>query len=320
MMNSPGAGGSANGMLSSGVGLNASVGYGNYHSGYVSWRMANWHGLTSQSNLTYGKALGTGAFVQATSEYTADDPYNLHTMYGYQAWDRKFVFNSFLVYEPPFFKGQTGLLGRLLGGWNIAPLFSAGSGQPLYCNGSLGGSFSEAFGSGDGTNFFDNEQCVITAPYTGGTSAHFGVAGTTDAAGNGIGTSFIGCSTASTKCAPSPSSQINQFANPLAVWNVLRPAILGIDTGHDGGTGVFRGLPFWNLDLSVKKNFKITERFSTTFSTVFTNVLNHNQWQNPSVPGDCTNCLDLAAPQYFGTIRGQQSVPRQIEFSLRINF
>jgi hypothetical protein len=311
MMNSPGAGGSANGMLSSGVGLNASVGYGNYHSGYVSWRMANWHGLTSQTNLTWGKALGTGAVVQASSEYAPDDPFNVRTMYGYQSWDRKFVLNSFFVYEPPFFKGQTGLIGRLLGGWNIAPLFSTGSGQPLYCNGGIGGSFSEAFGSGDGTNFFDNEQCVMTGPYTGGTSAHFGVTGGTDIAGNGVGTSPIG----SVK-----QAQINQFSNPLAVWNSIRPAILGIDNGRDGGFGQFRTLPFWNLDLSVKKNFKVTERFSTTFSTVFTNVLNHNQWATPSVPGDCNNCVDISAPQYFGTIRGQQGTPRQIEFSLRVNF
>jgi hypothetical protein len=126
--------------------------------------------------------------------------------------------------------------------------------------------------------------------------------------------------TAGPTCTPSASSQINQFANPLAVWNNIRPAILGIDTGHDGGTGVWRGLPFWNLDLSLKKNFKITERFSTTLTTVFTNVLNHNQWANSSVPGDCGTCVDISAPQYFGTIRGQQNTPRQIEFGLRISF
>jgi len=320
MMNTPGAGGSAGGMLSSGVGLNASVGYGNYHSGYATWRMANWHGLTSQTNFTWGKALGTGAVVQATSEYAPDDPFNLRTMYGYQSWDRKFVYNQFFVYEPPFFKGQAGLLGHLLGGWNIAPLFSAGSGQPLYCNGGIGGSFSEAFGSGDGLNFFDNEQCVMTGPYAGGTSAHFGVKGGTDAAGNGVGTSPIGCLTAGATCTPSASTQINQFANPLAVWNSIRPAILGIDNGHDGGFGQFRTLPFWNMDLSIKKNFKITERFSTTFSTVFTNVFNHDQLATPSVPNDCGNCVDIADPAHFGTIRGQANTPRQIEFSLRINF
>ena len=43
--------------------------------------------------------------------------------------------------------------------------------------------------------------------------------------------------------------------------NNIRQPILGYDT-HDGGFGVYRGLPYWNVDLSVKKNFKITERFS----------------------------------------------------------
>ena len=61
-----------NGQLSSGVGVNASLGHGNYNGGFVSLKMNSWHGITLQENFTYSKALGTGAFVQATSEYTAE--------------------------------------------------------------------------------------------------------------------------------------------------------------------------------------------------------------------------------------------------------
>ena len=49
------------------------------------------------------------------------------------------------------------------------------------------------------------------------------------------------------------------FANPEAACNNVRQPILGYDT-HDGGWGVYRGLPYWNVDLSVKKNMRITER------------------------------------------------------------
>ncbi len=51
-----------NGQLSSGVGVNASVGHGNYNGAFVSLKVNNWHGITLQQNFTYSKALGTGAF------------------------------------------------------------------------------------------------------------------------------------------------------------------------------------------------------------------------------------------------------------------
>jgi hypothetical protein len=315
MMNSPGAGGAptcttvANGspvcpgaMLSSGVGLNASVGYGNYHAGFVSWRMSNWHGFTSQSNLTWGKALGTGAVYQASSEYTADDPFDISRMYGVQNFDRKLVFNSFFVYEPPFFKGQQGILGRLLGGWNISPLFSAASGVPVYCTATLGGTESEAFGAGDGVNFFDNEQCFPTGPLP--------------RAGRYQG--VVGSGGVADQTNPDVTGQFNAFKDPVAVFNNLRPAILGFDNGHDSGQGLFRGLPIWNLDLSVKKNIKLTERFSTVFGAVFTNVLNHDQFTNPSIDLSNTGCLGVLSAACSGS--PQANTPRQVELSLRINF
>src|SRR5205085_709302 len=72
----------ANGQLSSGVGVNASVGYGNYNGAFFSAKMNNWRGITTQSNFTWSKSLSTSAVVQATSADTAADPYNLRRGYG----------------------------------------------------------------------------------------------------------------------------------------------------------------------------------------------------------------------------------------------
>lgn len=119
MMNTPiaadcgaGTGFGCQGQLTSGVGVNATVGHGNYNAGFVSLKMADWRGLTMQSNFTWSKALGTGALVQATSGYAPDDPFNLNQMYGPQFYNRKFVYNTFIVYSPPFYKGQSGMMGR----------------------------------------------------------------------------------------------------------------------------------------------------------------------------------------------------------------
>jgi hypothetical protein len=133
MMNTPipGSPFGSGGQLSTGVGMNASIGWGNYNAAFVSVRTASWHGLTLQSSLTYGKALGTGSEVQATSQFTVPDPYNLHSAYGLQPWDRKYMYNLWMVYELPFYKTQHGFLGRVAGGWTVAPILTVGSGLPL---------------------------------------------------------------------------------------------------------------------------------------------------------------------------------------------
>ena len=168
MMNTPiPASVSANGgqgQMTSGIALNASVGSGNYNAGFASLKMADWKGLSLQSNFTWSKALGEGAFVQATSEYTAEDVFNLKQMYGRQGYDRKYVYNALAVYQPPFFKGQSGLLGRVLGGWTIAGIFTAGSGTPVEVYTTTGD--SEEFGAGDNNNYFSNQNAVPIGPYT----------------------------------------------------------------------------------------------------------------------------------------------------------
>lgn len=288
------------GQLSSGVGVNASIGHGNYNAGFVSLKMNDWHGLTLQQNLTYSKALGTGAFVQATSEYTADDPFNLDEMYGVQNFDRKYIYNLFMVYQSPFYKSQSGIVGHLLGGWTIAPIFTAGSGAPLQCFDNTGQ--SQAFGSGDGVDFFDNEQCLPTSTKGMSTSEHAGVTGGTDPFGNSIGTNTAGSTT---------GSELNMFGNPIQVWNDFRPPILGIDK-RAGGTGPIRGMPYWNVDMSLGKQFKITERFSSEFNFIVTNVFNHNQLQDQN--------LDITNPTAWGVLNTQGNNPRQMEFGLRVRW
>jgi Carboxypeptidase regulatory-like domain len=289
----------ANGQLSSGVGVNASIGHGNYNGGFVSLRMNAWHGLTLQQNLTYSKALGTGAFVQATSEYTPNDPFNLDNMYGYQSFDRTWIYNVFLVYESPLFRSQKGFLGRVLGGWNFSPIFTAGSGLPLYCNTQTD---AQAYGAGDGVNFFDNEQCTNVGRYRGGNSVHNHVAGGNDPFGNSV---------APQDCSSGPC--FNIFSDPVASYGLFRPPILGVDVRRDGaGLGPIRGLPYWNLDLSIKKNIRIAERFSTEFQFLFLNVLNHMQFANPT--------LDLSDTTSWGVLSSQGNTPRQMEFGVRLRF
>src|SRR5215469_12762318 len=269
MMNSPVPGtpfGGA-GQLSTGVGMNASIGWGNYNAAFVTVKTSSWHGLTLQSSLTYGKALGTGSEVQATSQFTVPDPYNLHSAYGLQPWDRKFLWNVWTVYEPTMLKDQHGLVGHILGGWSFAPIVTVGSGLPLevqptdaFANEIYGG--GQSFGEGDGGNFAALQNAVLICPNNFGSSRHNHPAPST----LGLGSNFFG-----------PS----MFQNPDQSYSCFRNPILGIDPSDGGGAGILRGMPYWNVDFSVKKNIKIAERVSVEFQTVFTNLFNHNQMSDP---------------------------------------
>jgi hypothetical protein len=291
MLNTPIAGSpfGANGQLTSGVGVNASIGTGNYNAGFITLKMADWHGLTLQTNFTYSKALGTVSVVQASSSFTVVDPYNINNGYGLQPFDRKFVGNVLMVYQPDFFKGQHGLMGRLLGGWSFAPIFTAASGLPLEINTTNGD--GQAFGEADANGFAADENGVLTCANNFGSSRHNNVPGS-----NGIGTAGSGA---------------NLFANPAAVYGCFRNPILGLDGGA-GGAGILRGMPFWNVDFQVKKNIHINERFSAEFQSIFTNIFNHDQLADP--------VLNLGSASTWGTLGGQINTPRSIELGIRFRF
>jgi hypothetical protein len=294
-----------NAQMSSNVTMATSLGHGNYNAGFITFKMNDWHGVTLQNNFTYSKALGTGAVIQATSQQAAVDSYNLNTQYGPQAFDRKFVDTLFLVYQPPYYRNQHGVAGHVLGGWTFSPIFTAGSGAPDFCNTNTTGFFGEGysgaqdFGSADGssTGDFTPANCVLTS--TAGTSASVHSYTYTPTSG----------------CNPTcqPVTIQTMFANPPAVFANLRPLVLGYDS-NSGGYGQIRGLPYWNVNLGVKKNIRVNERFSAEASVNFINVLNHNQLLDP--------ILGIASqnPQTLGQLSTEGTLPRTMEFGIRLNF
>ena len=306
MLNSPlncptGAEIGCSGQLTSGVSVSTSSGFGTYNAAFFSAKVGDWRGITAQSNFTWSRALTSSAVVQATSGDTAVDPFNLRDGYGLAGFDRKFIYNLFVVYTDPFFKSQRGFAGHLLGGWTFGPIFTAGSGLPITLGTINGG--GQSFGEGDSVNYFANgnsENAIPIGPIPG-PGVHYSVAGS-----SGIGTAGFGA---------------NLYANPAAVFNNIRQPVLGLDSA-DGGWGVVRGLPYWGLDLSVAKSIKVTERFNLQATVVFINVFNHLVFADPGpnpvpAPGDY---LDTSNPATWGVLPGQANTPRTMEFGIRVNF
>jgi hypothetical protein len=130
------------------------------------------------------------------------------------------------------------------------------------------------------------------SPYTGGSDAHYNVAGS-----NGVGTN-------------NPAG-VNMFADPAAVLAEFRKCVLGFD-GNCGGFAM-RTVPRWNLDLGVHKTVGVwREGMGADFSFQFTNVLNHVVMGSPA--------LTTTTPSTFGRITGIANTPRNMEFGLRLHF
>jgi hypothetical protein len=65
--------------------------------------------------------------------------------------------------------------------------------------------------------------------------------------------------------------------------------------------------------MGIKKNIRITERFSAEASLNVNNVLNHNQLLDPS--------LSVLTPGTgFGNLSAEGTLPRAMEFGIRVNF
>ncbi len=295
---------------STSLGMNTSDGWGNYNALFVSLRTTDWHGLTANSNFTWGRALGTGTILQLNSSATALTPFDIGANYGPQSYDIKFLYNLSMYYAPPVYRGQHGILGHLLGGWNIAPLFTAqsggGSSVGYNDNASCG---CEAFGevTTPGTSAFSSvaQDGVGYSPYTGVISARYAGVGLADTGTNVIyGTSVVGNKNS--------SPVLQGFANPGQVWGEFRPCVLGFDTSC-GGYYNMRGFPTWNLDTTVVKDLGIyRERLGAQFFFTFFNVLNHFQPSSPS--------YNISSPTSFGEITGQANSPRSMEMGIRLHF
>lgn len=72
-------------------------------------------------------------------------------------------------------------------------------------------------------------------------------------------------------------------------------------------------IKYW--DISIVKNFRITERQQVIFRTEFFNAFNHPQFSNPPAAD-----LAVSTPSTFGQITTTSVNPRIIQFALKYIF
>jgi hypothetical protein len=130
----------------SALGALSSVGHGNYHGMQWTVRKRFGSGLLFDANYTFSKSTdlssnsenAQGPNGPTTTGYAGllVNSWNPFLMKAVSDYDMRHIFNAFAVWELPFGRGQrwlpsNRLLEALIGGWQLAPAVSMGSGLPV---------------------------------------------------------------------------------------------------------------------------------------------------------------------------------------------
>lgn len=200
-------------------------------------------------------------------------------------------FTASVIYDLPFGKGKTfgggwsSPVNAAFGGWQVTVIEKVTSGFPLFVVNSANAS---------GVNFQWNGNSMNRPDEVGDPNKAGPVAANP------------GC------VAPSRVHTLQNWFNPCAFMPAA-PGELG-----NSKRSPFNGPDFVNTDLSLIKNFRITERVGLDFRTEFFNLFNHAQFFLPG--SSLTSQQDINAPSSFGKVTQTVNNPRVIQFALKLLF
>jgi hypothetical protein len=109
-----------------------------YHGLQSELRIGGWHGVSATASYTYSKTIDNASEVFSTvgggntlgysqSPFNPGGPERANA-----GTDFPHVAGVAIVYDLPFYKGQHGFLGHVMGGWQINTTYRYTSGQPLH--------------------------------------------------------------------------------------------------------------------------------------------------------------------------------------------
>jgi hypothetical protein len=216
----------------------------------------------------------------------AQNTYNLKGDWGNSVFDRRHVFSASYVYTLPFFRGQQGFTGHVLGGWELSGVVYLTSGK--HYDPSVSSCREDFAGLGlCGNTWSGDRPDQISDPNVG--APH-----TIDEWFNTSAFVIPGCGVTDPKCTPT---------NPP-----LRPG--------DAHRGTIVGPSYKRWDASIFKNTKISERFTTQFRAEFFNALNRT---NLAEGFPVSSIGTSRSSSLFGQVFNARD-PRNIQLALKLIF
>jgi len=230
------------------------------------------HGLLFTSNYTLGRSIDFAGGDQGT----ISTPANIELSHGRSDFDRTHSFTSSFVWQIPFASKTRGIVKWALDGWQLTGILDARTGTPLD---------------------FTTSANDLHAP---GNTQRPNVTGTPKVFDAGIRTG-------------QPYFDTSVFSIPAAsIASKNDPNRLYAPFGNVARNSLINGPGYWNLDSSIFKKMKFTERFGGEIRADVFNILNH---PNPGNPG-----TSVSTPSTFGLITGVNSSSRLVRFAAKVTF
>jgi hypothetical protein len=286
--------------LGSSVIETTSAGNSNYNALWVTVNRQFAHGLQFSGSYTWSKSLDDSSRVNFP--LVPENSLNIGGEYAPSDFDarHRFVFNG--TYDLPF-KGN-----RLVGGWRLGSILTVQSGNPLnvLAGSPVAGPAGSGIPAGSATLFTGNgtNRPDVIAP----------VSIVNQINSSGLVQWFPSNSVCDPRRGACPAGTL--FALPVA----LSPT--GVTIYHFGNLGrnALIGPNFRDVDLSLTKTTKITERLSNEFRLEVFDLFNHPNFGNPNLTAT------TAAGNTFGVISstriptGDAGGSRQLQFALKFIF
>lgn len=234
-----------------------------YNALQTELRIGGWHGLSATASYTYSRTFDNASEIFSTLAGGSTTSYPQNPFngggpeFGPSAIDFTHVAGVTMVYELPFYHGQQGLAGRLLGGWQINTTYRYSTGQPY----TTIQSHDQNSLCDTSTTFSSNTDAC--RPILSSASAPLGSVGQcTDAGAADCGiVDFV-------TGAPTTRGAVHWIYNDPTAAEFFGTPFAG------AGRNILRGQPISTANAAVFKNFKIRERVNLQFQAQAFNIMN----------------------------------------------
>jgi hypothetical protein len=269
----------------------ANTAFSIYNGLQTSFTLRNLHHWTGTVSYTYSRAIDNVSEIFSTngggttSAY-AQDPLNS------DVGERGVGGNSYpsviglqMAYTEPWFKAQKGAMGRLLGGYTFNALYTYNTGQP----------FNPYQATTAQSPFVNpNDPMAATSFCDFGFSQVFGNPCRPVLSNPQAPLSSVGINTGSGYIDYATGQPIS-LSSVHWLWNNQYEAIARNNPFPGVGRNILRGDSFNNVDLTVGKSIKLTERVTANLQVSAFNVLNRGYYGTPDA-----NIEDTLYPAFYG--------------------
>jgi hypothetical protein len=258
----------------------------NFHSFQTTLKQSNWKGFTGTLNYTWSKAMD-----DASTNTTPMNSYNLHQDYGPSTFDNRNLVNGLVFYNIPQLIHYA---PRITKGFQVNAIYTYSTGTPI----------SPQYSTNvDGTGELkDRPDYTGVSPY----------AGNYVYSSNSSGRVYQFLQNLSTK----PS-----FVCPGNAANTIGCATSVVGRYGNERRDAFTGPNFSTVDFSLFKHTPVTERVMSEFRVEIFNILNHNNFANPTVTPTSSSFGRISQTRNGAGAPGiGYGEPFNIQFALKFTF